>query len=81
MTREDATTKAARYLSSGRVVIRYAGPGHVDATVRGDGVIWPVTYGRGGWHCPCPARGRCSHALAVGLCTAPDPANPARRTP
>ena len=71
MTRESADTKARRYLVEGRVIIREAGAGHVAATVRGDGAMWSVTYRRGGWHCPCPARGRCCHLLSVGLVVAP----------
>lgn len=71
MTRENADAKARRYLVEGRVVIRQVGAGYVNADVRGDGAVWSVTYRRGGWYCPCPARGRCCHLLAVGLVTAP----------
>lgn len=71
MTRESADSKGRRYVMEGRVVITDAGPGYVDASVRGDGALHCVTYRRGGWSCTCPSRGRCSHLTAVGLCTAP----------
>jgi uncharacterized Zn finger protein len=71
MSRESPEQKAARYLAEGRVVISTAGPGYVDATVRGDGEVYKVGYRRGSWFCSCPARGRCAHLLAVGLVTAP----------
>jgi hypothetical protein len=71
MTREPADAKGRRYLVEGRVIISTAGPGHVDAAVRGDGAVWHVSYRRGGWLCDCPARSRCAHLLAVGLVVAP----------
>jgi len=73
MSRESAETKARRYLVEGRVILTRVEPGRVDAHVRGDGAVWHITYRRGGWHCPCPAHGRCAHLLAIGLVTAPDP--------
>lgn len=71
MTRESADAKAKRYLTEGRVIVTRVQPGHIDAAVRGDGAVWPVTYRRGSWLCRCPAQGRCCHLLAVGLVTAP----------
>lgn len=71
MSRENVDDRARRYLTEGRVVITAAGPGHVDARVRGDGAIWTVAYRRGGWSCDCPSRGRCAHLIAVGCVTAP----------
>lgn len=71
MTRESAHIKARRYLGEGRLVVEMAGPGYVSATIRGDGDIHVVGYARGGWDCTCPARGRCSHLLALGLVCAP----------
>lgn len=76
MTRESAATKARRYLVEGRVVVEVVGTGHLLATVRGDGALHRVTYGRGGWLCACPARSRCAHLLAVGLVTAPERTRP-----
>ncbi|MDQ7910780.1 hypothetical protein RB614_40445 [Phytohabitans sp. ZYX-F-186] len=71
MSRESAASKAARYLAEGRLVVLRVVPGEVDATCRGDGAVYQVTYRRGLWHCTCDARGRCSHKLALGLVVAP----------
>lgn len=71
MTRESAAAKAARYLSEARLTVLRVVPGEVDATCRGDGAVYAVTYRRGGWHCTCEARGRCAHLLALGLVVAP----------
>jgi uncharacterized Zn finger protein len=71
--RENAATKARRYLTEGRVILDRVGPHEVGATARGDGQVhhmgWTPTRG---WHCTCPAKGRCSHLLAVGLVVAVD---------
>jgi hypothetical protein len=64
--REDARSKARRYLGEGRCVIEYADGLRVRARVRGDGAIYRVEYVAGSWSCSCLARGRCSHLLAVG---------------
>lgn len=64
--REDAQTKSRRLLVEGRVVITAVAGSHVEARVRGDGVIHDVTANGDAWSCSCPARGRCSHLLAVG---------------
>jgi uncharacterized Zn finger protein len=69
--RENAAAKARRYLAEGRVVVTDASAAKVRATVRGDGALDPVEYLAGAWSCPCAARGRCAHLLAVGLVTAP----------
>jgi hypothetical protein len=45
--REDALTKAMRYLLSGRVIVRFVGPQGVRAHVRGSGELWRVQYERG----------------------------------
>lgn len=71
MNKESVTAKAHRYLTEGRVIVSIAAPGTVSAAVRGDAEVYHVAYERGGWHCSCPARGRCAHLLAVGLVTAP----------
>jgi uncharacterized Zn finger protein len=71
MSRESADAKARRYLSEGRVTVVAVAVEHVDAIVKGDAALWRVTYRRGGWHCPCPAKGRCAHLLALGLIVAP----------
>lgn len=71
MTRETAAVKTARLLAEGHVRLTEAGPGVVTATVRGTTAVYVVTYRRGGWHCPCAHRGRCSHLAAVMAVTHP----------
>ncbi len=71
--RENAYTKSRRYLSEGRLVVKHVDRHGVAATCRGDGALhrlgWePAT----GWRCTCPARGRCSHLLALGSVVAVD---------
>lgn len=63
--RENAASKAARYLISGRVQIRSVTPTEVIADVRGGGFLWRVEYSDGWWRCTCPARSKCSHLVAV----------------
>lgn len=75
--RENAEDKGRRYLLDGRLVVQVvARPGHFSATVRGNGEIYLVTYGRGGWHCTCPARSLCCHLVAAHRIAAPTPAGP-----
>ncbi len=69
--RENAPSKARRYLTEGRVVLVTVTTEAVAAVVRGDAALHRVDYdGRRGWRCTCPALGRCSHLLAVGLVVA-----------
>lgn len=73
MTRENATTKARRYLGEGRVIVLVANRGMVRARVRGDGAVYRVEHTYGTWSCTCPHRGPgCSHLRAVRLVTAPE---------
>jgi uncharacterized Zn finger protein len=72
MPRELVAEKARRYLGEGRVIVTDAGPGHVTASVRGDGAMWWVAYDAGEWACTCPNRTTCVHRRAVRLITAPD---------
>jgi len=73
VTRENAFSKARRYLAEGRLVIAQAQPGYVEATARGDGAIYRLGYLRGQWWCACPARSdSCSHLLALRKVTAPE---------
>lgn len=65
MTRETAATKALRLLSEARVSILSVHRRRVFASVRGDEQSYDVTYTHGRWHCPCAARGPCSHLIAV----------------
>jgi len=69
--REGAEVKGRRYLTDGRLVVELAHPGYFRATVRGGGQIYCVSFGRGGWHCTCPARGVCAHLAAAHLIAAP----------
>jgi uncharacterized Zn finger protein len=74
--REDAATKARRILGEGRVILRSLDEpaSAVFAEVRGDGLVHVVVHDIvRGWWCSCPARGRCSHQLAVGLVVALGP--------
>lgn len=83
MTRENAETRGARLLTEGRLVVTAASPGYFAAVVRGSADLHDVTFGRGGWSCTCPARGRCSHLHAAALVAAPTAArllNPERTT-
>lgn len=63
--KENAPTKAMRYLVEGRCIIRYVDDDRVIARVRGH-EVYDVEHAPGrGWSCTCPARGRCAHRLAV----------------
>ena len=73
MAREDARTKSLRYLTDGRVAITTVTAGTVDAIVRGDGMFHAVAHRNGMWSCTCPARGTCSHLLAVRSVVAIEP--------
>jgi len=76
MPRENAATKAARYLVEGRCVIEVVGPGHVSAVVRGEGAIYRTLYSRGVWWCSCEARRDCAHIRALKLVVAVDVPEP-----
>lgn len=67
--RENAQTKGRRYLVEGRLFVRTAGTGGIRAVCRGQGEVWQVGYERGSWFCTCPARGVCSHLVALQLVT------------
>lgn len=69
--REGAEVKGRRYLTDGRVIVELPQPGRFRAIVRDGGLIYVVTFGRGGWHCTCPARGVCAHLAATHLIAAP----------
>jgi uncharacterized Zn finger protein len=69
MPRESAEAKGRRYLVEGRVVVEAVDPKRIVASVRGNGAMHTVRYEPGGWSCDCPASGRCSHLVAVGLVT------------
>lgn len=70
MTRESTTAKASRYLSEGRITVVRVDGDIADAVVRGDSGEHHVGHDPArGWHCTCPARGRCSHVAALKLVT------------
>jgi hypothetical protein len=71
--RENAFLKARRYLSEGRLTVRYVGPEGIRAIARGGGAWYHVIYRRGGWSCTCPAVGACCHLLALQLVTTTGP--------
>jgi uncharacterized Zn finger protein len=70
LTRENAATKARRLLGEGRVRVLASSEreGYVSAQVRGDSAaIYGCGYEEGAWWCSCPAKGACSHMLALQL--------------
>jgi uncharacterized Zn finger protein len=71
--REDAATKARRYLIEGRVTITLVHGREVAAVVRGDtAMTYRVRHRDGAWADDCPARtASCSHIRAVQLVTQP----------
>ncbi len=71
--RENAQAKARRYLAEGRLVVEEINRQGVVATCRGDGALHSCGWSSSlGWYCTCPARGRCSHLLALGSVVAVD---------
>lgn len=83
MTRENAASKAARYLGEGRLIVERITPGRgLEAICRGDGTVYRLGWNPSGWWCECPARSdQCAHLRAARLVTAPDltPNNPTHR--
>ena len=70
MFRENAQTKAMRYLVEGRCIVRHVDEERVLARVRGR-EVYDVEFAPGrGWACSCPARGRCAHIIALSHITA-----------
>lgn len=67
MARENAASKATRYLAESRIVVLSVQPGdHVRAAARGDGRIHRMTWKAGLWRCDCPCRtDQCSHLIAL----------------
>ena len=73
MPREDAATKGRRMLSEGRLTVeRLSSNGLIVARCRGDsGAVYALGFDpdKGEWRCVCPAKGRCSHLVALQLVT------------
>jgi uncharacterized Zn finger protein len=66
MFKENAPTKAMRYLIEGRCILRHVDGDRVVARVRGREVYDVEHQAGSGWSCSCPARTtRCAHVLAV----------------
>ena len=71
MSRENAAAKGRRYVGEGRLVVDSVANGEVRARCRGDGAVYNLLVREGHWACDCPALGRCSHLIALGLVVAP----------
>ena len=69
MSRETVEAKAARYVCAGRLIVTEVAGGRMSATCRGGGELYRLGFVRGQWFCSCPARGVCSHLLALQLVT------------
>ena len=70
--RENAAAKGRRYLTEGRLTVERVDGDLVGASCRGDsGETYRLGYdpAQQEWHCTCPARGRCSHLVALMLVT------------
>jgi uncharacterized Zn finger protein len=66
-----AQAKADALLAGGRVTLFLVEPGRVHAEVRGVSGPHLVALRAGHWYCDCPARGQCSHLVAVWRVTVP----------
>jgi hypothetical protein len=65
--RENASSKADRLLTCGRLTVEWIDASTIRATVRGDSAeVYRVGFQPGrGWSCTCAAFTRCSHVLAL----------------
>lgn len=70
-TRETVTSKAARYLTEGRLVVTRVLGDHVSAVCQGESGAYELGFSPGrGWWCTCPVRtDQCSHLAALWLVT------------
>ena len=66
---ETIAEKASRYLIEGRLIVERVDEHAIVARCRGRGAVYRLGYHDDGWHCTCPARGDCSHLLALQLVT------------
>jgi uncharacterized Zn finger protein len=74
--RENARSKALRYLSEARVRILdcHEDDGTLTAEVRGNGRMYAVVHDADGWSCSCEARAEnCCHVLACKAVTVFEP--------
>ena len=65
--RENIESKGRRYLIEGRLSVRRLEPNRIVAACRGTEETHRLGYEHGDWFCTCPARGRCSHLVALQL--------------
>jgi uncharacterized Zn finger protein len=68
VSRENIYEKGCRYLTEGRLCVSEVDEHAATALaeVRGDsGAVYVVLHDESGWHCDCPARGRCAHVVAL----------------
>jgi hypothetical protein len=74
--RENAESKARRYLCEGRVRVIACdeAAGTIVAEVRGNGAVYAAGHGPKGWACECEAKSKnCAHILALKLVTVLEP--------
>lgn len=68
MPREDALSKAKRYLGEARLLVTYVNGNKVIASCRGDGAVHKLTVDGWAWRCSCPARSdQCCHLRALRM--------------
>ena len=70
--RENASVKGRRLLTEGRLIVERVDGDRIVASCRGDsGAVYALGYdpARQEWRCTCPARGYCSHLVALQLVT------------
>jgi len=68
--RENAFTKARRYLTEGRLLVVSVTEDRISALCRGDGQIYNLELDPRGWHCDCPAvTDQCAHLRALRMVT------------
>lgn len=68
----NAREKGRELLADGRLVVTRVEGDLIVATCRGDsGAVYDLGFDprNGQWRCTCPARGRCSHLIALQLVT------------
>lgn len=69
-SRENVQAKARRYLAEGRLTVEFAVGREIRASCRGGGAVYSLGLDpEAGWACDCPARGLCSHLVALQLVT------------
>jgi hypothetical protein len=64
-SREHPRAKAARMLLERRLTVLSVHAGRISARVRGDEQTYHCGFTQGRWWCHCPARGKCSHLIAL----------------